>query len=102
MESFTPRELRSLRALSTPAKIQGFLDRIPYHIADTAWSPRLVLRHKSAHCFEGAVFAAAALRVNGYDPLILDLEAVNDHKTGFTFQSESGWKRSSVYFPDGT
>ena len=75
---FTPAELRSLRALDAPWKIQAFLDRHPYHLADTAWSPRRVLREKSAHCLEGAIFAAAALRVNGHPPLILDLEAVND------------------------
>ena len=76
--SFNRQELRSLRALKTPEKIQEFLDRIPYHLAETAWSPRTVLRERSAHCLEGAIFAAAALRVNGYDPLILDLEAEND------------------------
>jgi hypothetical protein len=31
-----------------------------------------------AHCLEGAVLAAAALRVNGYPPLVLDLESVRD------------------------
>jgi hypothetical protein len=76
--SFTAKELKSLRALGTPAKIQAFLDKIPYHLASTAWSPRLVLQNKSAHCLEGAIFAAAALRANGYPPLILDLEAVQD------------------------
>jgi hypothetical protein len=76
--SFTPGELRKLRSLSTPAKIQNFLDKIPYHVASTAWSPRTVLREKSAHCLEGAIFAAAALRANGYPPFIVDLEAVND------------------------
>src|SRR6201982_853991 len=76
--SFTSKELKSLTALRTPAKIQAFLDKIPYHVAPTAWSPRLVLRNKSAHCLEGAIFAAAALRTNGYPPLILDLEAEHD------------------------
>jgi hypothetical protein len=76
--SFTAKELKSLSALGTPAKIQAFLDKIPYHLASTAWSPRLVLQNKSAHCLEGAIFAAAALRANGYPPLILDLEAVQD------------------------
>ena len=51
---------------------------MPYHVADTAWSPRRVLRAGTAHCLEGAVFAAAALRVLGFPPLLLDLEAVQD------------------------
>lgn len=77
-DTFTASELRSLRSLSTPYKIQRFLDSIPYHLAHSSWSPRKVLREKTAHCLEGAIFAAAALRVNGYPPLILDLEAEQD------------------------
>ena len=75
---FNASELRALRALKTPAGIQRYLDDIPYHLAGTAWSPRVVLREKTAHCLEGATFAAAALRVIGYSPLLLDLEADQD------------------------
>ncbi len=75
---FTPRELRRLRALRTPAFIQRFVDELPYHHGNTAWSPRVVLRECTAHCLEGAIFAAAALRLNGYEPLLFDLEAVRD------------------------
>ncbi len=75
---FTSSELRKLRSLKNPHGIQRFLDAMPYHLANTAWSPRRVLRENTAHCFEGATFAAAALRANGYPPLILDLEAEND------------------------
>jgi len=90
--SFTPKELKSLTALQTPAKIQAFLDKIPYHVASTAWSPRLVLQNKSAHCLEGAIFAAAALRVNGFPPLILDLEAVQDSDHVIAvYRQNGGW-----------
>ena len=75
---FTPREWRSLRALRTPAGVQRFLDAIPYHLAGSAWSPRRVLRARTAHCLEGAIFAAVALRALGFPPLLLDLEAVRD------------------------
>ncbi len=51
---------------------------MPYHAAGTAWSPRRVLLEGTAHCLEGAIFAAAALRVLGFLPLLLDLEAVQD------------------------
>jgi hypothetical protein len=74
----TPAELRVLRALRTPAGIQSAIEAMPYHHASTAWSPRRVLRERTAHCLEGAVFAAAALRVLGFRPLLLDLEAVQD------------------------
>ena len=75
---FTPAELRRLRALKTPVGIQRFLDAMPYHLAGTAWSPQKVLHEETAHCLEGAIFAAAALRVLGFPPLILDLEADQD------------------------
>src|ERR1700740_757094 len=76
--AFTPAEMRKLRRLKDPHGIQRFLDDMPYHLADTAWSPRRVLCAETAHCFEGAIFAAAALRANGYPPLIFDLEAERD------------------------
>ena len=75
---FTPQELRKLRRLRDPHGIQRCLDDMPYHLADTAWSPRRVLAENTSHCFEGAIFGAAALRVNGFPPLILDLEADRD------------------------
>jgi hypothetical protein len=75
---FTPREWRSLRALRTPAGIQRALDAMPYHIGHTAWSPRRVLGEQTAHCLEGAIFAAVALRALGFPPLLLDLEAIQD------------------------
>jgi len=76
--SLTPVELRKLRGLKTPYGIQRALDAMPYHLADSAWSPRRVLLENTSHCYEGALFAAAALRVLGYPPLILDLEAEHD------------------------
>ncbi len=75
---FTPPEFRKLRSLKNPHGIQRFLEDMPYHLANTSWSPRKVLRENTSHCFEGAMLAAAALRINGYPPLILDLEAEKD------------------------
>ncbi len=75
---FTSSELRTLRALKTPAGIQRFLDGLPYNLSFTARSPQKVLRHRTASCLEGGIFAAAALRVIGFPPLIFDLEAEQD------------------------
>jgi hypothetical protein len=36
------------------------------------------LRERKGHCLEGALVAAAAMRVNGHPPLLMDLEAVHD------------------------
>jgi hypothetical protein len=87
---FTPAELRRLKRMKNPWGIQGFLNSLPYHFAGTAWSPRLVLHRKTAHCLEGAIFAAAALRSNGYKPLIVDLEAVRDTDHVLAVYKEGG------------
>lgn len=89
---FTPRELRALRALRTPWGVQRALEAMPYHLASTAWSPRRVLAERTAHCLEGAIFAAAALRVLGFPPLLLDLEAVQDTDHVLAvFRSDGHW-----------
>ncbi len=69
------------RQLDTPAKIQRFLDDLPYNTesdGETFRSPRRVLADRTANCIEGAVLAAAAWRVQGHPPLIMDLTAVRD------------------------
>jgi len=79
---FTASERSILRGLKTPAGIQRFLDRdIAYNKepnGPSCMSPRRVLRERRAHCMEGALFGACALRVLGYPPLLLDLEAIHD------------------------
>ncbi len=79
---FDKSEMAVLRRLDRPEKIQRFLDQqLRYNKEPegaTCRSPRRVLRDRVAHCIEGALFAAAALRVHGYPPLILDMEAVRD------------------------
>ena len=75
---FSPAELRLLLGLKTPAGIQRFLDELPYNLGYTARSPKRVLRDRTASCLEGGIFAAAALRVLGFPPLIFDLEAEQD------------------------
>lgn len=79
--SWTPGEKRILRTLKTPERVQQFLDDLPYNLepnGDSCFSPRLTLRHATAHCLEGALLAAAALEEHGFPPLLLDLESVRD------------------------
>ena len=78
---FTPAERAVFRRLTTAARIQRFLDDLVYNKephGPTCRSPRRVLRDRTAHCMEGALFAAAALRQLGYPPLLFDLEADPD------------------------
>jgi hypothetical protein len=74
----SPGDLRTLRSLNTPTRIQRFVDALQYDYADTARSPQRALRERRGHCLEGALIAAAALRVNGHPPLVMDLESVRD------------------------
>jgi hypothetical protein len=75
----TPAEQRAFARLDTPHKIQAFLDRLPANFCvdgDTAMSPRRVLQTRTAHCAEGAVFAAAALSYHGQPSWLIDLRAL--------------------------
>jgi len=60
-------------SLRTPAQIQAFLDSVPYSAEDANRCPRRVLEDRQAHCLDGGLFAAAALRRLGFPPLIIDL-----------------------------
>jgi hypothetical protein len=96
MFELTPGERAVYRRLNTPEKIQRFLDeKIGYNKepgGPTCYGPRLVLRNRVAHCMEGALFGAAALRMNGFEPLLLDFEAVrdDDHVLAI-FRVRGGW-----------
>jgi hypothetical protein len=89
----TPGEAAALRRLTPPAKLQRFLDDLDYDVAGSSCrSPRRVLRERTVQCMDGALFAAAALRLQGHRALILDLEAVNDvdHVIA-VFRQNGGW-----------
>jgi hypothetical protein len=66
-------QLEFLRSLDSPVKIQAFLNEIPYSTEERNRSPLNVLRDRQAHCLDGALFAAAALRRSGDPPLLVDL-----------------------------
>ena len=96
MYNLSPTELKKLRPLSSPQKIQNFLETFKSYNPkgpDTYYSPRLVLQKKRANCLEGAIFAALALRQLGYPPLILDLTATAhdfDHVIA-PFKTKNRW-----------
>ncbi|MDO8523737.1 MAG: hypothetical protein Q7R74_00740 [bacterium] len=82
MQGLTKKELSILKRLSTPMKIQDFLDAIPMNHekkGETHMSVRRVLREHKAHCIEGALVAAAALSFHGEPPLLLDLVSDKSH-----------------------
>ena len=76
--SWMEKELRLLSTLSSPQKIQEFLDTLEYSAESRYRSPSSVLHDRIAHCYDGAVFAAMALRRLGFSPLTVDMDAVRD------------------------
>ncbi len=85
-----PREFRLFEKLDTPMKIQKYLNSIEYDDEPGTRSPLWVIKEKKANCFEGALFAAAALREIGYRPLILDMAAENDDDHVIAVHSRDG------------
>jgi hypothetical protein len=91
-DPWTPAERAVLRSLSTPSRIQGFLDSLSYRTEDEPASPRRVLAERRAHCLDGALLAASALRRLGHDPMILGMWAVRDDGHVIAvFRQGSGW-----------
>ncbi len=71
-------ELALFRKLDRPIAVQRWLNRIAYDPEYATSSPRLVIRDRKANCFEGALFAAAALRELGHRALLVDIRSWND------------------------
>ncbi|HEU0085396.1 MAG TPA: hypothetical protein VFQ59_00330 [Candidatus Paceibacterota bacterium] len=79
---FTQKEKKLIKSLNTPAKIQDFLNKLPFNFEkdghDTIKSPLRTLREKNAHCFEGALLGAYILSQHGHTPLLLHLKTTSD------------------------
>lgn len=89
---WTPSELKFLKSLNTPEKIQDYVDNLTYNPTNSTFSPRYTMITGEGHCFEGCLFAAAALEVHGYKPLLVDLVAHNDDDHVITvFKMKTGW-----------
>ncbi len=90
--TWTKSELAAFRRLSSPERIQRYLDGLAYRAEDAAVCPRKVLVERRAHCLDGALFGAAALRRLGHPPLLLDLRAVRDDDHVLAvFRERGGW-----------
>ena len=92
----TSAERRLFQKLNTPQKIQDYLDALPVNFerkGETYMSPRRVVRATTAHCFEGALFAAAVLAYHGQKPLLLDFRTIptdEDHVVAL-FKQNGFW-----------
>jgi hypothetical protein len=76
---YSQAERKLFKKLDSPKKIQDYLNGLKFNFEskeETCYSPRMVMRHRKAHCMEGAMFAAAALEFNGAKPQVMDLRSV--------------------------
>jgi hypothetical protein len=82
--------------LTAPQTIQAYLDKLPINFelkGETYMSPRRTMREKTAHCFEGAIFAAAVLAYHGHKPLLMDFRTLpedEDHVVAL-FKQNGYW-----------
>ncbi len=76
------KELRLYKKLSTPAKIQDYLNTLKrnHNEKKIIMSPREVIQSQSAHCIEGALLASSILWYHGHTPYILDLKTSRNMK----------------------
>jgi hypothetical protein len=85
-----------LKKIKKPADIQNYLNSIAFNFekdGETCMSPKNVAKEAKAHCLEGAIFAAAALRNIGLPPLLFDLKSTAkdfDHVVAI-FKSGDKW-----------
>jgi len=92
-QALTKSERQVMAKLTTPRKIQNFLNGLSYSVETIYRCPLRVLREHTAHCFDGALFGAAALRCLGYPPLILNMRAIiqdDDHLLAL-YKFEGHW-----------
>ncbi len=71
--ALSKREREAIAKLNSPHRIQEFLDGLPYSTDERYRCPLRVLSERTAMCFDGALFGAAALRLLGHPPLVLDM-----------------------------
>jgi hypothetical protein len=92
-KSLTLDERKIFSKLNSPEKIQLFLDSIKYSDEPIYRCPLKVFNDRVGHCFDGAVFAAAALSQIGFTPIILDMlpnKRDDDHILAL-FKIENHW-----------
>lgn len=94
-KSLSQSERRLLARLTTPFRIQAFLDDLAYNPEENWYrSPLSVMRDRLAHCFEGAVFAAAAFTELGHPPLIVNMfpePGTDDEHLLAVFRQRGAW-----------
>jgi hypothetical protein len=74
---WSTQEKRIFKKLIKPILVQQYLDQLEYNSDGVTRSVKNAIKMRKAHCFDGALIAAAALEFHGEKPLLLDLRANN-------------------------
>jgi len=95
--TFTAAERRLISRLRTPARVQRWLNALPYNTEPppgraTLRSFRGVVAHNTAHCLEAALAAAVVMEQHGCPPLVLSFESIDalDHVI-FAYRRNGRW-----------
>ena len=91
--ALSPSQRKFVAGLTTPFKIQAFLDSVPYSGEDRYRAPLTFLRDRAGHCFDGAVFACALLSRLGHPPRLVDMlpdDRDDDHMLAI-YKQEERW-----------
>jgi hypothetical protein len=94
---FRSAERRLIGELRSPARVQRWLNALPYNTeekptGETLRSFRGVLQAGTVHCLEAALCAATILEQHGFPPLVLSFESVDllDHVL-FVYRRRGRW-----------
>ncbi|MFY7992471.1 MAG: hypothetical protein ACOVP4_04185 [Bacteriovoracaceae bacterium] len=90
--NWSENEVKVFQKLNDVHKIQDYLQKTSYNPDYIIKSPRFVLAKKTAHCFEGALLAAAVLEYYGQRPHLLHFKAYNDdHHVIALYREGKNW-----------
>lgn len=90
----SPDQRELIDSLVSPRKIQDFLDTTAYSPEYANRCPLRVMVDRQAHCLDGGLFAASALRRIGYPPLVVDVfpdPGMDDDHVLAIFQQNGRW-----------
>ncbi|HLC03978.1 MAG TPA: hypothetical protein VJK02_13140 [Anaerolineales bacterium] len=94
LQKLKPDQRTLVDRLSDPWALQAFIaEDLSYNFepdGPTAFGPIEVLKRRTAHCFEGAVFAASVLWYHGHPPTLVLLEAPEDFDHNLIVFSQDG------------
>ena len=91
----TATERKIVDKLRTPAAVQHWLNELPYNTESAGLTMRGfrgVVRTRTVHCLEAALFTALVLEQHRYPPLILGFESIDllDHVI-YVYRTPTGW-----------